>query len=91
MALADYLAKRYLTADSKIENRPKKRKRKDGTTSGLTIADDDALGWNHDHIGSTEDDAPLEGKKYVSFYHHLCLTLQFSTTSERKQRRVPQS
>ena len=74
MSLADYLAKRYLTADSKSEKRSKKRKRKDGTTSGLTIADDDALGWNRDRIGSTEDDAPLEGKKDVSFYHHLSLT-----------------
>ena len=74
MSLADYLAKRYLTADSNPEKRSKKRKRKDGTTSGLTIADDDALGWNCDRIGSTEDDAPLEGKKQVSFYQHLCLT-----------------
>ena len=75
MSLADYLAKRYLTADSKSEKRSKKRKRKDGTTLGLTIADDDALGWNRDRIGSTEDDAPLEGKTHVSFYHYLYLTL----------------
>ena len=74
MSLADYLAKHYLTAESKPEKRSKKRKRKDGTTSGLTIADDDALGWNRDRNGSTEDDAPLEGKKHLSFYHHLCLT-----------------
>ena len=75
MSLADYLAKRYLTADSKSEKRSKKRKRKDGPTLGLTIADDDALGWNRDRIGSTEDDAPLEGKTHVSFYHYLRLTL----------------
>ena len=74
MSLADYLARRYLTADSKTEKRSKKRKRKDGTTSGLIIADDDALDWNRDRIGSTGDDAPLEGKKQVFFYNHLCLT-----------------
>ncbi len=55
MSLADYLAKNYLTADSKPDKKSKKRKRKGGE-SGLTIADDDALGWNtHDAAGDNED------------------------------------
>ena len=67
MSLADYLAKRYLTPDTIVEKRSKKRKRKNGTASGLTIADDDALGWDHDGIGgSVDDEGPLEGDKYVS-------------------------
>ena len=72
MSLADYLAKHYLTADSKAEKRSKKRKRKNGTTSGLTIADDDALGWDNDGVGSAEDEAPLECES--TFYYHLSFT-----------------
>lgn len=75
MSLADYLAKNYLSADSKPERRSKKRKRKDGTTSGLTIADDDPLGWDRDGIGGrADDDAPLEGVKPVFFCLYPCLT-----------------
>ena len=71
MSLADYLAKNYLSADSKPERSSKKRKRKDGTISGLTIADDDALGWDRDGIGSRiDDDAPLEGVKSLA----VCFT-----------------
>ena len=55
MSLADYLAKKYLTADPKPEKKSKKRKRKDGE-SGLVIADDDALGWKtEDTVGDDED------------------------------------
>lgn len=67
MSLADYLAKNYLTADSKSEKMSKKRKRKDGPASGLIIADDDALGWDRDGTGHAGDDAPLQGEKPVSF------------------------
>ena len=74
MSLADYLAKRYLTADSiaeKRSKRSKKRKRKDGMASGFTIEDDDALGWDHDRIGGIADDeGPLEGEEHVSFCHY---------------------
>lgn len=66
MSLADYLAKNYLTADSKPQKKSKKRKRKDGAASGLIIADDDALGWDRDSTGNADDDAPLEGEKYLS-------------------------
>lgn len=47
MSLADYLAKNYLTADTSTDQKSKKRKRKptQGPTTGLIIADDDALGW----------------------------------------------
>lgn len=59
MSLADYLAKNYLTADSKPEKKNKKRKRKDGIESGLIIADDDALSWNTNGAGDADDFAPL--------------------------------
>lgn len=59
MSLADYLAKNYLTADSKPEKKAKKRKRKDRATSGLIIADDDALGWDRNNTAKTDEDGPL--------------------------------
>ena len=66
MSLADYLAKNYLTADTKPEKKSKKRKRKDATeqaTEGLVIADDDALGWDQNASAlAAEDDGPLTGK-----------------------------
>ena len=58
MTLADYLAKNYLTADSKPEKKSKKRKRKDGE-SGLIIADDDALGWNTNDTAGDNEDGPI--------------------------------
>lgn len=58
MSLADYLAKNYLTADSKREKKSKKRKRKDGE-SGLVIADDDALGWNTNDTAGDNEDGPI--------------------------------
>ena len=59
MSLADYLAKNYLTADSKPEKKSKKRKRKDAQDNGLVIADDDALGWNRNGEMNGEEDGPL--------------------------------
>ena len=54
MSLADYLAKNYLTADPSLSDKQKKKKRKkDKSTSGITIADDDALGW--DDADTTKD------------------------------------
>ena len=63
MSLADYLAKNYLTADSKPDKKSKKRKRKDGLSepSGLIIADDDALGWTANGAARDEDDGPVTG------------------------------
>ncbi|MCJ1321680.1 Pre-mRNA-splicing factor cwc26 [Xylographa vitiligo] len=58
MSLADYLAKNYLTADSKPEKRSKKRKRKGGSDS-LIIADDDPLGWSSTTAAREEDDGPV--------------------------------
>ena len=60
MSLADYLAKNYLTADSKPEKKSKKRKRKDAS-SGLIIADDDQLGWDPKGTAKEDDDGPLTG------------------------------
>lgn len=60
MSLADYLAKKYLTADPKPEKRSKKRKRK-GVSDGLVIADDDASGWDTGINEKEEDDGPLTG------------------------------
>lgn len=56
MALADYLASKYLSADQK----PKKRKRKEAAASeGLTIAEDDANDWTKPKgEGDEDDDAP---------------------------------
>ncbi|KAL9604390.1 MAG: hypothetical protein Q9219_000578 [cf. Caloplaca sp. 3 TL-2023] len=59
MSLADYLAKNYLNADPQPERKSKKRKRKDGIASGLTIADDDASGWANKLPNGEEDDTPL--------------------------------
>ncbi len=59
MSLADYLAKNYLTADSKSDKKSKKRKRNDGTASGLIIADEDALGWDRNCTANADDDGPL--------------------------------
>ncbi|MCJ1263003.1 Pre-mRNA-splicing factor cwc26 [Lobaria immixta] len=59
MSLADYLAKNYLTADSRPEKKTKKRKRKDAIQPGLVIADDDAPGWNTSGIVHADEDAPL--------------------------------
>lgn len=63
MSLADYLAKNYLTADSKPDKKSKKRKRKDGKTepSGLNIADDDSLGWIANGAARDDDDGPVTG------------------------------
>jgi pre-mRNA-splicing factor CWC26 len=60
MSLADYLAKNYLTADSKPEKKSKKRKRKGGIeedAAGLTIADDeDATIWKKATAAPNDDD-----------------------------------
>ncbi|KAF2097204.1 hypothetical protein NA57DRAFT_77458 [Rhizodiscina lignyota] len=57
MSLADYLAKKYLTADSKSEKKGKKRKRKEA--SGFSIADDDTLGWENPKSGRDDEDTPI--------------------------------
>ncbi|KAI5794481.1 Pre-mRNA-splicing factor of RES complex-domain-containing protein [Peziza echinospora] len=69
-ALADYLAKNYLTKDPELSGGAKKKKKKKKTTtekdgkvktkkSGIMIADDDAMGWDDDdedgRAGSDED------------------------------------
>lgn len=62
MTLADYLAQNYLTADSKPDKKSKKRKRKDASSTGLTVAEDDALGWdNNTGNGADDEDNPLTG------------------------------
>lgn len=54
MALADYLAKNYLSADSKAG---KKRKRKgEAKTDGITIAEDDVNDWTKSTQNVDEDD-----------------------------------
>ncbi|KAK7512613.1 Pre-mRNA-splicing factor cwc26 [Phyllosticta citriasiana] len=61
MSLADYLAKKYLTADAPPEKKKtKKRKRKEAEASGgLVIADDDATGWNTGPQTNDDDEAPM--------------------------------
>ncbi|KAL8792827.1 MAG: hypothetical protein Q9195_004556 [Heterodermia aff. obscurata] len=58
MSLAEYLAKNYLTADPKPEKSSRKRKRKDAS-NGVTIADDDALGWDKSSSINADEDTPL--------------------------------
>jgi len=56
MALADYLAKNYLSADSRPS---KKRKRKDAAKAdGITIAEDDIDDWTKAREHADDDDAP---------------------------------
>ncbi|KAL2065677.1 hypothetical protein VTL71DRAFT_3347 [Oculimacula yallundae] len=62
MSLSSYLASKYLTADtSSTSSSGKKRKRKTPKeSSGLIIADDDALGWTASTSTNPEDnDTPL--------------------------------
>ncbi|KAK7534061.1 Pre-mRNA-splicing factor cwc26 [Phyllosticta citribraziliensis] len=61
MSLADYLAKKYLTADGPAEKKKsKKRKRKEAEASGgLVIADDDATDWNSGPQTNDDDEAPM--------------------------------
>ncbi|KAK8200069.1 Pre-mRNA-splicing factor of RES complex-domain-containing protein [Phyllosticta capitalensis] len=60
MSLADYLAKKYLTADAQPEKKKsKKRKRKEAEAGGLIIADDDATGWNSGPQTNDDDEAPM--------------------------------
>ena len=63
MTLADYLAKNYLSAESKPDKKSKKRKRKD--EAGLIIADDDVLGWDKNHVSKDDEDGPLTGKSLL--------------------------
>lgn len=74
MSLADYLAKKYLTADTKPEKKSKKRKRKDAS-DGLIIADDDPLGWASSNLVKDEDDGPITGAYYELFSPHRLLTV----------------
>ncbi|KAL9615288.1 MAG: hypothetical protein Q9167_000259 [Letrouitia subvulpina] len=67
MSLADYLAKNYLTADAKPEKKSKKRKRKEGHNSGLTIADDDPSEWINASNAAENDNTPLTVGRTAEF------------------------
>lgn len=58
MSLSSYLASKYLNAEPSSSS-SKKRKRKDKSTSGLVIADDDALGWSATPTTTEDNDGPL--------------------------------
>lgn len=45
MSLSSYLASKYLTAEPSNPSKKRKRGKKDPSSTGLIIADDDALGW----------------------------------------------
>ena len=68
MSLADYLAKKYLTADAPAEKSAKKRKRKGAATAstGLVIADDDAPGWDDNKAENEDEDGPTTGECCVN-------------------------
>lgn len=93
MSLADYLAKKYLTADAQPEKKKsKKRKRKEAEAAGLIIADDDATGWNSGPQTNEDDEAPMSGTTSRPLHMHAisyCSKLT-SFPSRRQQRRIPQ-
>ena len=75
MSLADYIAKNYLTADSKPDKKSKKRKRKDAS-AGLVIADDDNTGWENTKKSSRRDDeGPITG---ISSIEHPALLVKLT-------------
>ncbi|ORX99547.1 Pre-mRNA-splicing factor of RES complex-domain-containing protein [Clohesyomyces aquaticus] len=64
MSLADYLAQKYLTADTPGDKKSKKRKRKN-KEDGLKIADDDLAGWSKGQ-DDDENDPRLVGMPKTS-------------------------
>ncbi|KAG9241163.1 Pre-mRNA-splicing factor of RES complex-domain-containing protein [Calycina marina] len=56
MSLQSYIAANYLTADKSSKKR--KRKSEKAADAGLTIADDDALGWTNDSPLHEDDNRP---------------------------------
>jgi pre-mRNA-splicing factor CWC26 len=68
MSLADYLAKNYLTADAEKKSKKRKRKNKDG---GLTIDDDDNLGWKKT-ADDNDEDAPMIGTSPTALLTCAC-------------------
>lgn len=58
MSLSSYLASKYLNAEPSSSG-SKKRKRKDKANTGLTIADDDDLGWSATPSTEQDNDGPL--------------------------------
>lgn len=73
MSLADYLAKKYLTADAPAEKKSKKRKRKAAAeaSNGLVIADDDVTGWNTGPQNQDDEDGPMMGKQQSPLFHKI--------------------
>lgn len=65
MSLADYLAKKYLTADKPSGEKKSKKRKRNGTAAtpnaGLIIADDDESGWGQNKMDIDEDDRPVTG------------------------------
>ncbi|CZR64106.1 probable pre-mRNA-splicing factor cwc26 [Phialocephala subalpina] len=55
MSLSSYLASKYLSAEPSTSS-TKKRKRKNASSTGLIIADDDALGWSNTPTNPEDDD-----------------------------------
>jgi hypothetical protein len=85
MSLADYLAKNYLTADSEKKSKKRKRKNKDG---GLTVDDDDILGWKKT-ADDNDEDAPMigMGRTESSPWLHANRLLQLVEALQRRRRR----
>ena len=73
MSLADYLAKNYLTADSKSEKKSKKRKRKE-IPQGITIADDDISSWKTAGACKEDEERPITGMQ-TTFLFSRCYHL----------------
>lgn len=56
MPLADYLASKYLNAETTAPTKKRKRSKQSSKASGLIIADDDALGWNNKPENAEDDE-----------------------------------
>ncbi len=61
MTLADYLAKKYLTADPPTDKKSKKRKRKEKEAGTVVIDDDAALDWTPNGSNDNDEDGPVTG------------------------------
>ena len=92
MSLADYLAKNYLTADPTPDKKSKKRKRKE-TSSGLVIADDDAVGWSQNTSINADEENPLTGRcfNYFEIQQRPQLTIYIVTGGTSEFRKAKKS
>lgn len=95
MSLADYLAKNYLTADSSTTVKKTKKRKRTAThpspSTGLIIADDDALGWTTNNGAGNDDtdDGPVTGMSLRPLTLPLSLPLDWPPRHDRCTTNTP--